>query len=232
MNKGKVLLYKFLKRIFGYENRIVFERPVRCIDYKPSIPLDLRAGGYRDILNLDEKMGYDEEARAYAWKRSQAGDVGVFAYHGENLAGYKWAMLNELEMPFGKTLTISPDRFYLYKTFTAEGYRGLQISTILDSFIEKVITREHPSKGYCLTWVFNNNPPSLRSAEKIGYKVVGHIQVVDFLYFRRYWMSQHLLSTLTSPHDDFSRRSDRPLMAREIPPTLKQPSSSPSRLHP
>lgn len=223
MHLAALYSYKLMARIFGYRKRLVFDRPIGHITHHAAVPLQFKQGDYRDVLEFDEYLGYDETAKAFACKRSQSGDVANFAYNGTTVAGYHWIMLNEFELPFGNTLVMSPDRFYLYRVFVAREYRGRGVAAALDVYLDNFLAREHPEKKFCTIYVFNTNVPSLRATQKTGYKLIGHIHTLDFLHFQKYWMSAHLLSDLKFPRGDGSARYEIGHVEGGMKNDLRQP---------
>lgn len=201
MGKSTIYLHRLLERAFGYENRIVLERPQLVKDFRSAGNFDFKIGGYDDVMHLGKDLGYDDEGKSYARKRAKKGDVAALAFRGQDVIAYKWIMLNEFELPFGNALMISPDRYYMYKTFVTQQYRGMRLSAMLNSQLDIFLSNQHLEKKYCVTWIMNTNASSLRSASSVGHKVIGYIRVIEFLSLKRYYMSENLASILNCRHD-------------------------------
>lgn len=88
-----------------------------------------------------------------------------------NLASHGWysnlptAIDDEFELHFERAYT------YMYKGFTLPAYRGKRLHAVGMCRALKTVTEE--GKSGLISWVYSNNFASLRSVERMGYRIFG-----------------------------------------------------------
>jgi len=107
----------------------------------------------------------------------QKGDECYAILDGANLAAYGWYAMTPTAVGPGLLLRFSEAYVYMYKGFTGERYRGKRLHAIgmtraLDEYLKR---------GYrgLVSYVESTNFDSLKSCDRMGYRVFGSIYVVS-----------------------------------------------------
>lgn len=101
------------------------------------------------------------------------GDRCYALYDGDRLASFGWYSTQPTHISDGLVLHFDPAWVYMYKGFTHPDYRGQRLHGIGMSLALRAVT-ESGSRGL-ISYVKSNNFQSLRSIERMGYRIFGDI---------------------------------------------------------
>ena len=112
----------------------------------------------------DFTMEFLREARA-------RGDRCYALFDGANLAAYGW--YSSLPTPIDDhfLLHFDPSWIYMYKDYTVPAYRGRRLHAVGMCRALRAVTEE--GKKGLISWVLSNNFASLRSCDRMGYRIFG-----------------------------------------------------------
>lgn len=177
-SKANYFVFTHLRRIFIWENVLVFDI---------SLPVPVRKKIHRvarakvaeneDIMRLATQ--FEKFRRGLAERRVKQGNLCFLAYVGEKIVHYRWIAFGETEMdatPRSAHLwkvRISSDSAYMFDAFTVPEYRGLGIGPYVFNEALDYLNKKQISKLFAL--IDKDNWPSIRAAEKMGYRLVGEI---------------------------------------------------------
>jgi hypothetical protein len=96
---------------------------------------------------------------------------------GGNLAAHGW--YSNLPTPIDDRLVLhfDPGYTYMYKGFTLPAYRGKRLHAVGMCCALRAVTEE--GKVGLISWVYSNNFASLRSVERMGYRIFGSVYAVQ-----------------------------------------------------
>jgi L-amino acid N-acyltransferase YncA len=149
-----------------------------------AVPVTFRYGRAADLETLAApEYAYDAAARAFGLERLRAGDRLVLCESAGRIVFYAWVMFGQMDMGLREYASLSPARAYTYKLFTLPDSRGQRICPAYYTFIK----RELRALGYrsLVAWVEAGNRASIRAHKRAGFRVVGCIWHIRFL-FRSY----------------------------------------------
>lgn len=126
-----------------------------------------RAGGDHDMT-----QEFAEEALA-------RGDECFALFDGRRLASYGWYSRRPTRISDGLVLHFDPGWVYMYKGYTQPAYRGMRLHGIGMSLALRAYT-ERGARGL-ISYVKSNNFQSLRSIERMGYRIFGDIYLARVL---------------------------------------------------
>jgi hypothetical protein len=116
------------------------------------------------------------------------GDRCFALYDGDRLASFGWYSTQPTHISDGLVLHFEPAWVYMYKGFTHPDYRGKRLHGIGMSLALRAVT-ESGSRGL-ISYVKSNNFQSLRSIERMGYRIFGDIYLARVMGKAVTWASQ------------------------------------------
>ena len=99
------------------------------------------------------------------------GDRCYAIFDGDKLASYGWYSNRPTPVDDHLLLHFDPAYTYMYKGFTAKAYRGKRLHAVGMCRALRAVTDE--GKKGLISWVYSNNFASLRSTERMGYRIFG-----------------------------------------------------------
>jgi len=123
----------------------------------------------------------------FAEEAMDKGDECFALFDGDRLASFGWYSNQPTHIADGLVLHYDPSWVYMYKGFTHPDYRGKRLHGIGMSLALKSYT-ERGSRGL-ISYVKSNNFQSLRSIERMGYRVFGEIYMARVLGRAVTWAS-------------------------------------------
>ena len=125
---------------------------------------------------------------------SQDSCLGIF--HDGVLAGYTWARLNAIPIPFTRgqpMFALQPSEAYLFDMYVAPPYRGLRLAGFLRQSMQHELMRMGRTRFYSITLAFNRS--SRRFKARLGAREIelrlyvrlrlGSLPGVDLRLWRR-----------------------------------------------
>jgi hypothetical protein len=107
------------------------------------------------------------------------GDECFALFDGGRVASYGWYSRQPTHISDGLVLHFDPDWVYMYKGYTDPAYRGQRLHGIGMSLALRSYT-ERRARGL-ISYVKSNNFQSLRSIERMGYRIFGDIYLARVL---------------------------------------------------
>lgn len=104
------------------------------------------------------------------------GDECFGLFDGERLASFGWYSTQPTRIGNGLTLNFDSSWVYMYKGFTLPDYRGQRLHGIGMSLALKACTER--GKHGLISYVRSTNFRSLRSIERMGYRIFGDVYVI------------------------------------------------------
>ena len=126
----------------------------------------------RDEVFANCSAQYDM-TRDFAREALDKRDECFAIFDGDRLASYGWYSNQPTLISDGLVLHFDPSWVYMYKGFTHPDYRGKRLHGIGMSLALRAYT-ERGSRGL-ISYVKSNNFQSLRSIERMGYRIFGDI---------------------------------------------------------
>jgi len=115
----------------------------------------------------------------FAREALDKGDECFALWDGHRLAIFGWYSNQPTHISDGLVLHFDPAWVYMYKGFTHPDYRGKRLHGIGMSLALRAYT-ERGSRGL-ISYVKSNNFQSLRSIERMGYRIFGDVYVARVL---------------------------------------------------
>jgi hypothetical protein len=131
-------------------------------------PAELRAAAATPAWSTEMSPAFVERALA-------RGDECVAIFDGDALVSSGWYARGPTPITDSLTLTFAPEWVYMYKGFTLESHRGKRLHGIGMTFALQHYTNAG-ARGL-ISYVEFNNLQSLRSVEKMGYRLFGDIYI-------------------------------------------------------
>ena len=131
---------------------------------------DGRFTGEDELARFAANGEHDLSAQFLREARAR-GDRCYALFDGQALAAYGWYSNLPTAIDQHFVLRFSPDWTYMYKGYTAPGYRGRRLHAVGMCRALKAVTEE--GKQGLISWVFSNNFASLRSVTRMGYRIFG-----------------------------------------------------------
>ena len=182
-----------IRRKFVYEADLDELRPA-----EPRISARFRLGDRNDVLRMSEAVhDYDMLAQEFALERLRAGDRLTLAESGNQIVFYSWLMFGQLDVGMRRYLPLSADTAYLYRLFTVAAYRGRRLSPAYFWLIREQLRQQNMRR--VVSWVEARNLVSRRVFEAAGFRQIGCIWHVQFL-FRSYFFVPPTLRARLSEH--------------------------------
>ncbi len=180
-------LLRFCARVFLVRRKLVFEADLDELrQAEPRIPARFRPGNQNDLMRLSRAThDYDDDAREFGLERLQAGDLLTLAESGSNVVFYGWLMCGQLDMGMRRYLPIAADTACVYRLFTVAAHRGRRLAPAWFWFIREPLRQRNVRR--MVAWVEARNLASRRAFEGAGFRRIGCIWHVQFL-FRRYFL--------------------------------------------
>jgi hypothetical protein len=177
---------RFGAKICLVRRKLVFEADLDELrPAEPRISARFRAGDRNDVLRMSEAAhDYDMLAQEFALERLRAGDRLTVAESGNQIVFYSWLMFGQLDVGMRRYLPLSADTAYLYRLFTVAAYRGRRLSPAYFWLIREQLRQQNVRR--VVSWVEARNLVSRRVFEAAGFRQIGCIWHVQFL-FRSYF---------------------------------------------
>lgn len=183
-------ILQFGATIFLVRRKLVFDAPLDDIQRATArIPVRFRFGDEGDLMRLSESShDYDKAARQFSLERLQAGDRLILAEskagRGNEIVFYGWLMFGQIDMGVRNYLKLSPGAVCSYRLFTTPSHRGQKLCAAYFAFIRDRL--EAMGQRRVLLWVEARNRISRRVHETAGFRPIGSIWHIRFL-FRSYF---------------------------------------------
>ncbi|HTE54266.1 MAG TPA: hypothetical protein VK698_25600 [Kofleriaceae bacterium] len=115
------------------------------------------------------------------------GDRCFAMFHGKRMASLGWYARQPTHISRGLVLHFDPAWVYMYKGFTHPDHRGKRLHGIGMS----LALREHTERGArgLISYVRSTNFASLRSVERMGYRIFGDIYLARVMGVVKTWTS-------------------------------------------
>jgi hypothetical protein len=141
-------------------------------------------GGYTArFAEPDEVLAHSsdefEMSPEFAREALDKGDDCFAMFDGDRLASFGWYSNQPTLVADGLMLHFDPSWVYMYKGYTHPDYRGKRLHGIGMSLALRAYT-ERGSRGL-ISYVKSNNFQSLRSIERMGYRIFGDIYMARVL---------------------------------------------------
>jgi hypothetical protein len=141
-------------------------------------PKLFEAGGFTTrFAHRDEVLGHCspefEMTTEFARGALDKGDECYGIFDGDRMVSFGWYSNQPTHISDGLVLHFYPSWVYMYKGFTHPDYRGKRLHGIGMSLALRAYT-ERGSRGL-ISYVKSNNFQSLRSIERMGYRIFGDI---------------------------------------------------------
>lgn len=120
-----------------------------------------------------------EMTEEFALDALDKGDECFALFEGDRLASFGWYSNQPTLISDGLSLHFDPSWVYMYKGFTLPDYRGKRLHGIGMSLAARAYT-ERGSRGL-ISYVKSNNFQSLRSIERMGYRIFGDVYLARVL---------------------------------------------------
>jgi ribosomal protein S18 acetylase RimI-like enzyme len=131
----------------------------------------LRALSAADAADIARVAMRRTTEQAIVRLQSQATCLGIF-YDGE-LAGYTWARLDLIPIPFTRgqpMVALQPSEAYLFDMYVASQYRGLRLAGFLRQSMQRELLRKGRTRFYSITLAFNRS--SRRFKARLGVREI------------------------------------------------------------
>ena len=162
---------------------------------EPRISARFRLGDQNDLKRMSEAVhDYDMLAQEFALERLRAGDRFTLAESGNQIVFYSWLMFGQLDMGMRRYLPLSADTAYLYRLFTVAAYRGRGLSPAYFWSIREDLSQQNVRR--VVSWVEARNLVSRRVFEAAGFRQIGCIWHVQFLFRSYFFVSPTLRARL------------------------------------
>jgi GNAT superfamily N-acetyltransferase len=162
---------------------------------EPRIPARFRPGNEDDLMQLSQGThDYDAAAREFGMERLQAGDSLTLAESGNEVVFYSWLMFGQLDMGMRRYLPIAADTACVYRLFTVAACRGRRLAPAWFWFIRERLRQRNLRR--VVAWVEARNLASRRSFESAGFRRIGYIWHVQFLFRIYFFVSPSLSARL------------------------------------
>jgi L-amino acid N-acyltransferase YncA len=178
-------ILRFGAGIFLVRRKIVYEAGLADLrPAAPRIPVQSRQGSRDDLMRLSAaEHDYDADAKRFAMKRMLAGDMFTIGEQNGRVVSYGWLMFQQMDMGVGRYLPLAADTAYLYRLFTTESARGQGLSNAYFWCVAQQLAARNLNR--VISWMEARNRTSRRVHEKGGFRAIGTIWHVQFL-FRTY----------------------------------------------
>jgi hypothetical protein len=171
------LLLDVLSRLI---NKVVEFQILECVAIRlqdVSDPFFLDDGGM-DARFADEeellrfaRTGKHDLTTSFVSEAMRRGDRCYAIFDGGELAAYGWYSNLPTQVDDHFTLHFDPRWTYMYKGYTAPGYRGRRLHAVGMCRALREVTAE--GKAGLVSWIASNNFSSLHSCLRLGYRVFG-----------------------------------------------------------
>jgi hypothetical protein len=138
-----------------------------------------RAGFARPDEILAAATPEYEMGEGFAREALGKGDECFALFDGDRLASFGWYSNQPTRISGGLVLRFDPAWVYMYKGFTHPDYRGKRLHGIGMSLALRAYA-DRGSRGL-ISYVKSNNFQSLRSIERMGYRIFGDIYLARVL---------------------------------------------------
>jgi acetyltransferase (GNAT) family protein len=202
MNARSIL--RFGARIFFVRRKLVFDAR---LDEIPNVaartPVRFRFGDAADLMRLSARThDYDTAATRFSLDRLLAGDRFVIAESAigsrDEVLFYGWLMFGQLDMGVRTYLPLASDSVYSYRLFTAASHRGKKLCAAYFTFIREQLEAEGHRR--VLSWVEARNLISRRVHEAAGFRSIGCIWHIQFLFRSYFYVPKTLRASLRRSH--------------------------------
>jgi hypothetical protein len=124
---------------------------------------------------------------AFPPEAEERGDWCFYVADGDTIASYGWYATVPITTHRGYSIAFSDDWVYMYNGFTIREYRGRK----LHAYGMAHALRDAVNLGYkgLISWVDAVNFASLRSVDRLGYRIFGSVKSVRLLGLNRAWSS-------------------------------------------
>ena len=193
-------LLQFAARICFVRRKLVFEAGLNDIhNVAPRIVVRFRFGDEGDLMRLcGNTYDYDKAAINLGRERLRAGDRLVLAERvnaqGNEIVFSGWLMSGQLDMGVRRYLPLCPDALYSYRLFTAPAHRGQKLSAAYFAFVRNQL--EVAGQHRLITWVEARNHVSRRIHRGAGFRPIGCIWHIHFLFHSYFYAPRALRAHL------------------------------------
>ena len=177
-------IFTHIPSIFVWEHVLLFKSSLPAhLDVKTQLVACAKLADKKDVFNLNKR--FKRFRKGEAEKRIKAGNLCFVAYVDGQIAHYTWIVLGETDIcePWGK-LRIESNSAYNFDGYSAPKYRGLGLGPFVFKEALDYLEKKGVSKVYAL--IDKYNKPSLRAAQKMGYRLVGEIIFRSILKYRSF----------------------------------------------
>jgi len=187
---------RFCARLFLVRRKLVFAADPNDIrPTEPRFPVHFRSGDRNDVMRFSQAVDdYDAPARDYALERLRAGDSLTLAESGNEVVFHAWLMFGQLDMGMRRYLAIAPDTACVYRLFTRARHRGRKLAPAWFWFIREPLRQRTVRR--VVAWVEGRNRASQRAFEGAGFRRIGSIWHVQFLFGCFFFVSPSLRAEL------------------------------------
>jgi GNAT superfamily N-acetyltransferase len=201
-------------KIFLVRRKLVFEADLDEIRPAESrVAVRFRPGDPSDLLRMSEAgHDYDRTAQEFALERLCAGDRLTLAQTGNQIVFYSWLMFGQLDLGTRRYLPLSADTAYLYRLFTVAAYRGRGLAPAYFGLIRDQLRQQNLRR--VVSWVEARNLVSRRVFEAAGFREIGCIWHVQFL-FRSYFLISPTLRARLREHTAVMESAAAPAKAAQ-----------------
>jgi len=172
------------RSIFRREKIFVFERTLTdaCFKIEAKVEVDARPAQHDDFPKISKRF---KKFDTIAEERFKIGHICIVSDMHGDIVHLKWIAFNEAYAgELERKLRIDPDSAYIYDTYTVPEYRGLGIAPkVMEKAFSYLYERGIRKVYVCIR---HNNFPSLRAAQKEGFRKIGSITYTRIFMLRLY----------------------------------------------
>lgn len=156
--------------------------PIETVPAKWQLELgQLKAKDTADYMILHDDIGISELQHRFA-----NGQMCFTARFQNNLVYTCWIARNYAWIEYlSRRIPLAIDEAYFYESFTAPNYRGGNVATICQKYIQEILKRDGL---HCLiAVVLAENKSAIRAIRKAGYRRVGTLRTIWLYVWRCSW---------------------------------------------
>jgi RimJ/RimL family protein N-acetyltransferase len=160
--------------------------------------VQFRSGTAVDLSRLSkDEHSYDASALEFGAERLRAGDRLTLGEAGNEIAFYGWRMRGQFDTGVRQYLPLAPDAAYLYRLFTVAKYRGRGLTPAHFWYVREQLSDQGVRR--LVSWVEARNVVSCRVHEKSGFRRIGSIWHIQFLFRTYSFVPTALKARLKNP---------------------------------
>ena len=166
-----MVVFRLIQKLIPFELLIFFEKslveplPV----HEPKINISFKNGEFEDIKNLNSKEYRLSGLESYEINNSCDCYIGTL----DKVVFYVWISYNNIYDDKIFNMELNSKQAYLYRAFTHQDYRGLQIYPAGLSYACKELQQRHIEKCYIAASIENRS--SIKGIYKAGFSKVGYV---------------------------------------------------------